>query len=62
MDGAQAGDPDKFAALLLRLVAAQEPPTLLFAGTDAFKRASSQIEIWAKEMDTWKTMTTSTDY
>ncbi|PZU13747.1 MAG: short-chain dehydrogenase/reductase, partial [Chryseobacterium sp.] len=45
MNGNQIGDPDKAAEVMLSLSEMQNPPYLLFIGSDAYKRASNQAEI-----------------
>lgn len=62
MDGVQLGDPDKIADAFLQLVDSQNPATTLFLGSDAFKRANSRIEQLKVQMESWKTISYSTDF
>ncbi|ASZ14136.1 SDR family NAD(P)-dependent oxidoreductase [Chitinophaga pendula] len=62
MDGQQAGDPDKAADVFIELAALKEPPVRLFLGTDAYNRAKQKIELLDSELETWKDLTTKTDY
>lgn len=62
MNGQQAGDPDKAADVFIELAALKEPPVRLFLGTDAYNRAKQKIELLDSELETWKNLTTKTDY
>ncbi|NLR68091.1 SDR family NAD(P)-dependent oxidoreductase [Chitinophaga varians] len=62
MSGAQPGDPDKMAAVFLKLVASPNPPMDLFLGSDAFNRASTRITQLQAQMENWKEDTFSTDF
>ena len=62
MDGAQLGDPDKIADAFLELVNSESPAVNLFLGSDSFNRAKSKIEQLNLEMDSWKTVSISTDF
>jgi hypothetical protein len=54
MDGKQLGNPDKVAQALMELVNVSNPPTHLFLGSDAFKRASDKIQVLSEQLETWK--------
>lgn len=62
MNGTQLGDPDKIADVFLNLVNSPRPAVNLFLGSDAFNRAKSKIEQLDQEMDTWKEVSSSTDF
>lgn len=61
-DGRQAGDPDRAAAAILALVAADEPPVHLLLGTDALDRTRARMAATSEEIDRWEALTRSTDY
>jgi NAD(P)-dependent dehydrogenase (short-subunit alcohol dehydrogenase family) len=62
IDGKQPGDPTKAAAALLQLVAAPEPPTLLFLDSDAYKKASAKMVELEKEIERWKQLSLSPQF
>lgn len=62
MDGAQLGNPDKIADAFLKLVNNSQPPTHLFLGSDAFKRAKNRMEQLNDQMDHWKDVSYFTDF
>lgn len=62
MNGNQIGDPDKAAEVMLSLSEMQNPPYLLFIGSDAYKRASNQAEILKENIEQYKEITLGTDY
>lgn len=62
MDGKQDGDPEKAAALFIRLAENPEPPLHLWLGANAFDRASEKIEFMRKEIQQWKDLSLSADY
>lgn len=59
--GKQIGDPDKLATTVLRLITSDNPPPQLLLGSDAHKLVSERIERLQHEIETWKTVTISTD-
>ena len=64
-DGAshrQAGDPDKLAAAMLKLVEATEPPLHFLAGTDAVDVLERRIARDRQQLDAWGSLSASTDY
>ncbi len=61
VSGRQLGDPDKLAAAVLTLVESDNPPTQLLLGSDAAKHVSARIERLQQELETWKSLTLSTD-
>ncbi|GGF86167.1 short-chain dehydrogenase/reductase [Azorhizobium oxalatiphilum] len=61
-DGKQAGDPDKAAAALLKLVASEDPPLRLLLGTDALGLVRDKLETVQAEITAWEDLTRSTDF
>ena len=62
MNGQQAGDPEKAAAVMIATGFNPNPPIHLFLGTDAYNRALAKIETLTKEIESLKELTASTDY
>lgn len=62
MNGQQAGDPEKAAAVMIEAGFNLNPPVHLFLGTDAYNRAMAKIESLTAEIELLKDITTSTDY
>lgn len=62
IDGKQLGNPDKVANAFIELVNSQNPPTLLFLGSDAHKRATDKTTQILQQIDKWKTLSSSTDF
>ena len=62
MNGQQAGDPEKAAAVMIEAGFNPNPPVHLFLGTDAYNRAMAKIESLTAEIELLKDITTSTDY
>jgi NAD(P)-dependent dehydrogenase (short-subunit alcohol dehydrogenase family) len=60
--GKQAGDPAKAAQALLKLIAADNPPTHLLLGRDALKLVKDKLSKLGEEIDTWQTLSGSTDF
>jgi NAD(P)-dependent dehydrogenase (short-subunit alcohol dehydrogenase family) len=61
-NGQQAGDPAKAARAILRAVEANDPPMHLLLGNDALKLVRDKLNSLGKEIDTWESVTRSTDY
>jgi NAD(P)-dependent dehydrogenase (short-subunit alcohol dehydrogenase family) len=61
VSGRQLGDPDKLAAAVLTLVESDNPPPQLLLGSDAAKHVSARIERLQQELESWKSLTLSTD-
>jgi NAD(P)-dependent dehydrogenase (short-subunit alcohol dehydrogenase family) len=61
VSGRQLGDPDKLAAAVLTLVESDNPPPQLLLGSDALKHVSARIERLQQELESWKSLTLSTD-
>jgi len=62
MDGAQAGDPEKAVAAMIRITTEPNPPLLLLLGSDAYQRAMNKLEQLGNEFKAWEKVTTATDY
>jgi NAD(P)-dependent dehydrogenase (short-subunit alcohol dehydrogenase family) len=60
--GNQPGDPAKAAQVLLRLVAAENPPVRLYLGADALKFVGDKIDAMKTEMEFWEETSRSTDF
>ena len=60
--GQQAGDPAKAARAILKAVEANDPPTHLLLGNDALKLVRDKLTSLGKEIDTWESVTRSTEY
>ena len=61
IDGKQIGDPAKAAAALMQIAAMNEPPTLLFLGSDAYSRATAKMAELSKQIEQYRTLSFSTD-
>ncbi|MCC2614072.1 oxidoreductase [Neorhizobium petrolearium] len=59
--GKQLGDPGKLAEAVLRLIESDAPPPQLLLGSDALELVSERIQRLQNEIDTWKSITISTD-
>ncbi|RXG12146.1 short-subunit dehydrogenase [Leeuwenhoekiella aestuarii] len=62
IDGKQLGNPDKVANAFIELVNSQNPPALLFLGSDAHTRAKEKIAQLSQQIDGWKILSLSTDF
>jgi len=62
MNGQQAGDPEKAAAVMIETGFNPNPPLHLLLGSDAYARALAKTESLAKEIELLKDLTISTDY
>lgn len=62
LDGKQAGDPEKAAAVMIAAGFNPNPPLHLFLGSDAYRRANAKIEAMSAEITSLKDLTISTDY
>lgn len=59
--GKQPGDPEKLAAAVLSLIDSDTPPPQLLLGSDAVDLVLSRIERLRLEIETWKSLSLSTD-
>jgi NAD(P)-dependent dehydrogenase (short-subunit alcohol dehydrogenase family) len=62
MDGAQAGDPEQAAAVMIAITDMPEPPLHLLLGSDAYNRALAKLQLLDKSYNQWQELTKSTDY
>ena len=62
IDGKQLGNPEKAADVFIKLVDHENPPVLLFMGSDAIQRAENKIAELAEQIQYWKELSTSTDF
>ncbi|MFE6662941.1 oxidoreductase [Streptomyces sp. NPDC057697] len=60
--GQQPGDPDKAAAAVLRIVAAEQPPARLLLGPDALRLVRAGRESFARDMLAWAELSASTNF
>lgn len=62
INGNQPGDPEKLADALIKIVRDENPPLHLFLGQDAYNLAAEKIAAVQKDLENWKSLTTSTDF
>jgi hypothetical protein len=62
MNGAQAGDPDKAAASIIKIVSEETPPLYFLLGGDAYNRALNKLDALYSEIHKWEEMTCATDF
>jgi NAD(P)-dependent dehydrogenase (short-subunit alcohol dehydrogenase family) len=60
-NGKQLGDPAKAAEAILTLVSLPEPPAHLLLGSDAFTLVREKLAAMKADIDTWESLTRSTD-
>lgn len=60
--GNQPGDPEKAAAVLIKVATDANPPLHLFLGIDAYNLANAKISEVQKDLENWKSLATSTDF
>ncbi len=61
-NGVQAGDPEKAAAIFIRLAESAEVPVHLYLGRDAYNRVAGKLNNMMEELEEWKDITVSADY
>jgi NAD(P)-dependent dehydrogenase (short-subunit alcohol dehydrogenase family) len=59
--GSQPGDPARAARALITAVTSDEPPALLFLGSDAVRTAAAGLQDRQAELERWRDLSTSTD-
>jgi hypothetical protein len=59
--GKQLGDPAKAAKAILTLIDLPEPPAHLILGSDALALVRDKLTAMAADIDTWESLTRSTD-
>ncbi|MBS0029278.1 SDR family NAD(P)-dependent oxidoreductase [Chitinophaga sp. 22321] len=62
MNGQQAGDPDRAAAIFIAMAENPAPPLHLFLGKEAYNRASEKIAAMSAELEQWKQVTMGADF
>ncbi|MBN9381305.1 MAG: SDR family NAD(P)-dependent oxidoreductase [Chitinophagaceae bacterium] len=62
MNGQQPGDPDKAAAVIIKIADADRPPLHLFLGQDAYKEVQQKINGIQKDLDDWREWATATGF
>lgn len=62
INGNQPGDPEKGVAAIIQTAGIANPPLYLFLGNDALELAKQKISMINNQIDTWKTVSTSTDF
>ncbi|ARR53275.1 short-chain dehydrogenase/reductase [Rhizorhabdus wittichii DC-6] len=62
LDGKQAGDPEKVAALIIEASKVAEPPLHLFAGKIATTLADEKMNAVKTDLDAWRTASDATDF
>jgi len=62
MNGKQDGDPEKAAALFIRLAENPAPPLHLWLGANAVERAGEKIESMGQELEKWRGLSVSADF
>lgn len=62
IDGKQLGNPDQVATAFVELVNSQNPPALLFLGSDAYQRAIDKTSHLVRQIEQWKELSLSTDF
>ncbi len=60
--GKQPGDPAKAAAALIQAVESEHPPFMLLLGNDASDGFRAALHSLLDEVDTWETLSRSTDF
>jgi NAD(P)-dependent dehydrogenase (short-subunit alcohol dehydrogenase family) len=60
--GKQNGDPDKAAAVIMDLVALDEPPVHLLLGSDALALVKPALRTALDDVDMWEKISRSTDF
>ncbi|WP_339234117.1 SDR family NAD(P)-dependent oxidoreductase [Paenibacillus sp. FSL R5-0517] len=61
-DGTQLGDPEKAAEVFIDLAESPNPPSQLFLGSDAYRRASEKLDQLREELEANKNITFRTDF
>lgn len=62
LPGNQLGDPEKVAALIIKLSQNPEPPLRMLTGSDAYQFANYKIDALKTEIEKNKELTFSTDF
>jgi NAD(P)-dependent dehydrogenase (short-subunit alcohol dehydrogenase family) len=62
VQGTQPGDPAKAATALIQAVESDSPPYMLLLGNDASNGFRAALDALRAEVDTWETLSRSTDF
>ncbi len=62
INGQQPGDPEKAALALIQVFESEKAPLHLFLGRDAVHMAKSEMKVVEKDIETWLSVSTSTDF
>lgn len=62
MNGKQAGDPERLAALILRVAGMAEPPLHLFVGRIAHDFAQQKLAQVRRDIEAWREAGEATDF
>ncbi|WP_298737384.1 SDR family oxidoreductase [uncultured Chitinophaga sp.] len=62
MNGNQAGDPEKAAAVMIKVTEDQNPPLHLILGEDAYLLADAKFASVKSEMEAWREVATATSF
>lgn len=62
INGNQPGDPEKGVAAIIQTAGIANPPLYLFLGSDSLELAKQKIGMINNQIDTWKAISTSTDF
>lgn len=62
INGNQPGDPVKGVAAIIQAAGEASPPLYLFLGSDAVGLAEAKANMILKEIDSWRALSTSTDF
>ena len=62
INGAQPGDPDKAASVIIEVATQQQPPLHLYLGADAYGLVESKLKDVKEEMEKLKALATSINY
>lgn len=60
--GKQPGDPDRGALAIMEAIMSASPPFRLVLGNEAWRSISAEVDGQRLELDTWRTLSTSTDF
>jgi NAD(P)-dependent dehydrogenase (short-subunit alcohol dehydrogenase family) len=60
--GTQRGDPARAAQVIIEVVAAPRPPSLLLLGPDALATAATILDARRAELEDWRELSASTDF
>jgi NAD(P)-dependent dehydrogenase (short-subunit alcohol dehydrogenase family) len=61
-DGKQPGDPALAAKIIVKIAAMEKPPFRLLLGSDAVKAVEASDRARLAEIDTWRSLSLSTDF